>query len=298
MHPSTAVWLQRLMAESSLAASTVGKNTRRDITALLETGAIIRERVGSGTRYRIVDHEAVRGVVARHFPDLGAEFNAPARSMAVSMYRDAKRGVAGRRFPIYLRAIRMATWSNDHALLDVFEQTRRFGVSALLLERDDYWRTEQPLALIENSEPFLYLNRLYCNSDFGSAINYAGWTSYAVIDWLAYRHRAPRILYYADFDPVGLSNFLNLRQALGAQIELVVPGNFEALLVRYGKAKLLTKNLDKMPRLRNSEIGIVRRIAELLHKHGLGLEHEILLRDDLDFGAALTEVDETFGLRK
>ncbi|MGH8501904.1 MAG: hypothetical protein ACREVE_05420 [Gammaproteobacteria bacterium] len=284
-----------MLAETSLTASTAGKNTRHDLKALLETGAITRVRVGNGMRYRIVDHEAVRGVLARHFPDLGADVNAPARATAISMYRDAKRGVAGRRLLIYLRAIRKAVWSNGHALLDVFEHTRRFGVSALLLTPDDNWRTEQPLALIENSEPFLYLDRLYRNTDFDSAIYYAGWTSHAIIDWLANHHRAPRILYYADFDPVGLSNFLNLHQALGAQIELVVPRDFEALLVRYGKAQLLTKNLDKMPRLRNCEIGVVRRIAELLQKHGLGLEHEILLRNDLDFGATLTKFGGTCG---
>ncbi len=280
MRDATLNALVKLLKEGSLPASGLSHSTWRELQPLVDSGALAVATVGAGRRCLVVDAAAVEGLLRGCRPGWreGRRSDLSPRAAAVHFQRDAKRANSR---PVDLLPLR--GWQDDcqftagERTLAVAAHTRQYGVAALLIEADDAWTCNQPLAMIENKEPFLYAERLAGAADCGAITYYAGNLGTPLLNWLASRRRAPAIVFLPDYDPVGLANFLKARQASAAPVRLHVPDDFEARLARHGKARLLADNVRLLPSLQASGDEQVLSLLALMQRHGCGLEQEALL---------------------
>jgi len=100
-----------------------------------------------------------------------------------------------------------------------------------------------------------------------------------ILNWLSSSAMAQaRIIHCGDYDPVGLDEYLRLKTACPERAGLYLPADLDDLFSRYGKGEiLLGSNGAILARLRKIEDQEVRRIVELMDRHGVGLEQEVLL---------------------
>jgi hypothetical protein len=89
--------------------------------------------------------------------------------------------------------------------------------------------------------------------------------------------RKARVLHFGDYDPVGLDEYLRLREACPGRAELYLPQGLERLFARYSKPGLLRGTEAVLRRLRDCGLPEVRRVVDLMDRHGAGLEQEALL---------------------
>lgn len=113
----------------------------------------------------------------------------------------------------------------------------------------------------------------------GSLLYYTGTLSDLQLAWLAHHPRAPRIYYVADYDGVGLLNYVKLRQASGAPVEFWLMPGWRELLRRYGSAELWRRTRQQAESAA-ARLAVeqwpqtVRELRDALTAEGVALEHE------------------------
>jgi len=131
--------------------------------------------------------------------------------------------------------------------------------------------------IVENFEVFLHVDELLPALD--AALYAAGRLSRRTIEWLTTLDDA-QILHMGDYDPVGLDEYLRLRQALGPRVTLHIPtdlDDFEDRVRRYGRPDLLQTSADLLATVRRRADPAVNQVLEILDRHGKALEQEALL---------------------
>ena len=282
MHDGTYRTLRSLIEKGSIPSSALSGRTAQRLQPLLDSGALIRRRCGRGMILEVADRNALDAFLRRLFPhgatapmqSDGSTF--PPRGEAVALYRNAKRARAASAEPVLLRAIAPAVASRDSSKLDLLALTRTAGAACLLIDDGERWRIESRIAIVENLEVFLHFERLQTGRSIALYAN--GRLSGRVLDWLASREMSRcEFLHCGDYDPVGLDEYVRLRDRLGSRVVLHVPANLDGLLARYGKRGLIEDSAAILARLRRSPVPEVRRIAGIMDTTGCGLEQEALL---------------------
>lgn len=276
---TTAKFLQRLLNEKEIAYSQVPKTVKSYLESYINSGVIDKKRAGSGNKLILRQPDVVAGAVQSRFPQLEIADDIPQRAKAILQARDSKVGDKRHsQFILPLRAHNPTLWQNQEHVLPLDEHTHRYGCASLLLHPDDQWHTDKPLALLENQECFFNSEQLYNAANDWSFAYYSGMISEKLLNWLANKRRAEKIIHYPDFDPIGLMNYQKLTERVQRiyDVELAVPSNFEELLTTFGNDKIYLKNRSKMASLLNTEDITIRKIATILQKHGLGLEQEVI----------------------
>ena len=100
-----------------------------------------------------------------------------------------------------------------------------------------------------------------------------------VLDWLEAKPRASQIVFFPDYDGIGLQNFARLRERVGDACEFwMIPG-WRDLIQCYGNRKIWQDNLanyqDAIARLK--ALGMQPELADLccsLQSSGMALEQE------------------------
>lgn len=276
--------LARLLKEGGVPWSNVSNKQRDRLRPLREAGVLSVERSGSGRRLTVQNKEVVRQFANNEYPagldaaqtaaDSGEGEHLPA-SEAVAHFRDAKRGTGGDEVLLF-RGAPGTTITYEGTPLEIGQLTKIAGVAAVLLGSDTSVAVEEPLAVVENREAFLRFEdlgtsaRLACFGD--------GFLSARMVDWLGSLDiGADAIVHCPDYDPVGLSDFQRLHDACGEQVHLFWPDRLEFLIEKYGKADLYEDNAGLLDRLDGSSHPTIEQLLALLHRHGRGLEQEILL---------------------
>ncbi|MFO8071746.1 MAG: DUF2220 family protein [Polyangia bacterium] len=200
------------------------------------------------------------------------------RGEAVALFRDAKRARSAAAEPVLLRAAGEARAVRGEASIDLCELTRAAGAACLLVDDRPGWCLQGTVAVIENLEVFLSFEKLRTRAS--TALYSAGRLSRRVRSWLASDEmRSCDYLHCGDYDPVGLDEYLRLRDELGSRVELHLPPCIEALFRRYGKRELLRDSPAILARLRRVDLPSIRRVVSLMDETGCGLEQEALLLD-------------------
>jgi len=280
--------LARLLEEGSVPWSSVSARQRDELRPLREAGVLAVERSGGGRRLAVQNEEVVRQFAEKEYPSgleaaqAAAERQAEASlppSEAVAHFRDAKRGTAGDEVLLF-RGAPGTTITYDGTPFRVGHLTETAGVAAVVLGADTSIAVDGPLAVVENREAFLRFEAL------GTAAPVAcfggGRLSRRVVAWLATLDvGAGDLLHCPDYDPVGLAEFQRLQEACGARVRLFWPEGLEALLQKYGKARLYTENVHLLGRSEPSSSSSIAKLRAILHRQGQGLEQEVLLHEAL-----------------
>jgi hypothetical protein len=271
--------LAGLLDQGFLPASRLAPRSRRTLQPLFDAGVLEEVRSGGGRRVVVRDRPALERFARSTYPaglDGAPTAALPARSAAVATVRDAKRARTTDAEPVLLRGFGDACLQRSGELLEVAAWTRRAGLTAVRLDDGSPWGFAGTVAVVENLEVFLYLERLGLACDL--ALYAGGRLSGRALRWLA----SPPMgdccfLHCGDYDPVGLDEYLRLAAACPGRTQLHLPEDLEALLATYGKAELLRASPGVLTRLRRSPDPTVSRVVALLDRYGAGLEQEILL---------------------
>ena len=282
MNANIARAARTLLETGTLARSACSREFLVALAPLLDSDVVIEDRAGAGRRLVVRDPHALRDFIQHYFPNAPVPAGTSSRVAGVSRFRDTKAVTSDLPEIVTIRA-----W-NDDALhsagqpIALAEATRLHGVFAFLLQDTTRYTLHGPCALVENPAMFTQFEHLGLPPRI--AVYGHGRSSNRLLDWLA-AQTAPnfQLLHLPDYDPVGLDEFIRLRERLGARVQLHLPKNLADLFARHANNELLQKPSTQtlLAKLRLCQIAEVRTVLALIEKHNAGLEQEALLIEAL-----------------
>lgn len=280
MPDSLAKHLSSLLQGKRVPASTISARDRKKIQSLFATEVLEEVRIGGGRSVRLCDHPALLAYVKKNYPSgLGKkiQLKGSPRSNAIAQLRDAKKTSVTDAEILSFRAGGSANvLSRNGKLLPLTEWCDLADIAAVRLDDASQWTGFGVLAIVENLEVFLHFKKIGFETDL---IYYAaGRLSERVLRWLSSPGmQSCQIVHFGDYDPVGVDEYLRLKNACPGRVKMYVPDDLEKLLSRYGKAELLEDSKAILLRLRNEKDETTRYIVSLMDRYNCGLEQEILL---------------------
>lgn len=285
-HP-LAVALQRLLdADEPLLASQFTPAQRRELDALRQKiGGIACQIQGKAIRYQPTDRQRLLNYLRQIQPESATTdlSHLPQRAQNLGQSRDTKSGSSAHTYSyLLLKSLSAGViWHNQQQCLALTTLTAQHGVAALQIYTDDAWSSQQPLWLVENQALFDQPDWLPCDAT-GSLLYYAGQLSNRLLDWLAAKPRSSALILFSDYDGVGLSNFVRLKQRC-PQAQFWLMPHWQDKLARYGNEAIwknthgdfvrayaqLSAQLDHI-----DETDSVLALCQQLQQHGLALEQE------------------------
>ena len=279
MHtPTEYLTLCRLRDDGSVTRTSCSRRFLAMVAPLITTGVLQWEHVGAGKRLVVQNAKVLDDFLEQKYPNVWANTGS-LRLDGIAALRNSK-GIGG------ATAEFVILWGRENGRLgmgtefpDVAAASKRHGCFAFRLERQSDWHLSGTVALVENPDFFLYVERL---ENFPSlAILYSGRMSGRFIEWLADpKNSGASFVQYADYDPVGLAEYCRLEARLGSRVEFYIPDQIEVLFERYSNQDILcTKPVQQqlLGELRSVSIPVVERIRRLVEKHNAVLEQEALL---------------------
>lgn len=268
--------LSELLELGFVVRSRVTAPMRDRLAPLFHLGVLREERSGAGRHIRLHDRVALEQWIRTHYPSglSGVSGDLGHRAESVANYRDSKRAGSLAVSLVHLRGFGNTELRRRGAVLPLADMTRAYGVVGLAVDPRDAWQIAGTVAIVENLEFFMHVERLIPQAD--AALYSAGRVDGRVLQWLAAQQDV-RALHAGDYDPVGLDEYLKVRAAFGDRADLFVPDDFEELVVTYGQSELLTRSLAVYRRVRLHADERVKAVLDVLDRHGRGLEQEALL---------------------
>ena len=277
--------LDKLLATPGPSAATLFTPAqRRELDRFARhTGALRLSTQGRGASYLLIDAALARAHLSALRPTAIEELDAslPARANNIARMRDSKgrAHIHGTGY-LLLKAIGEAvTWQRgDGAKVDISAGTALSGAAAIAIETGDGWHTDAPIWLVENQALFDRLDWLPKDAH-GSIVYYGGQLSRLLLDWMAQRARSSRIVFFPDYDGVGLLNYARLREKSIAPVEFWLMPDWEERLRKYGSNRVW-QNTRKdfsaaLLRLETVEMPLeVKVLCQAMAEQGLALEHE------------------------
>lgn len=277
--------------DGKLAGSKLTEAQRTALNQFMrQTAAISHQTSGRGVIYRIKDPVTVERHWREISPSAGDVLDAdlPNRAANIAQSRMSKSAAHGHEcYYLLLRAVGNANWYSDNGdCLDLQDVTQKLGSAVLAIGGDceQSWYTQSELWLVENQALFDRLDWLPkgCNA---TVAYYSGHVRKQLIDWLASSKRVPRIWLFPDYDGVGLSNYLRIKQALGCQVKFWMMSHWEQRLIRYGNNKLWQDTAREFNAALPGLLPMIQDEPELcllleaMQRNGLALEQEVVWID-------------------
>lgn len=282
--------LRKLLARQDAAPASLFTDSQRVALDVLAsgTGFLTARAHGRGVVYQINN----RAGLAVHLRTLRPETvdsiapTLPARAASIATHRDSKANrVPHDLYYLVLKAVGDGVcWSHDDdRILDLSGSTRSAEAGALAIREDDRWKSDRPLWLVENQAPFDDTSWLPDDTR-ASVAYYAGQIPARLLAWLAHRPRVPEVILFADYDGVGLQNFVRLREQLKTSCEFWLMPNWHATLRKYGN-NTIWQNTQREFSAATARLAELHPSVELLElcalmsREGLALEHEAVWLD-------------------
>lgn len=271
-----ATRLAELQRCGSLRAAELSPRMRKRLEPLFRIEALVDVKAGGGRRVELRDAAALANWIRATYPAGldGVSPRLPARAEAAMNFRDTKRGRPLDVALVHVRGFGHARLVRDGAEHPIATLTATFGAASVVLDPSRPWQFQGRIGVVENLEVFLAVERLEPALDV--AVWAAGPLNGLVLDWLA-SQSGVSVVHFGDYDPIGLSEYLRLRAALGPRATLFVPADFEELLQKYGQRGLLAKSTAVFARVRKDADDAAKAVVAVIERHGLALEQETLL---------------------
>ena len=272
--------LLKLQGKSPLPASQFTQAQRSALDRFArQTGAVNCLRQGRGDVYSVCNQAVFEAHVTQLSPQVEPSIadQLPLRAQHVAHARDSKarRHQHGSYYPL-LKAVGDAViWREiDRGTdLELSAATWDFGAASLCIHPDDAWHTEQALWLVENQALFDRTDWLPEGTQ-ATLLYYGGHLDGRLLSWLGHRPRASRVTLFPDYDGVGLSNFVRLREALGDACDFWLMPQWESKLARYGSVQLWRDTLRHFTTAVAQLPAPVRELIEQMQHRGMALEQE------------------------
>lgn len=261
--PLIAALKKLLDADTPLFASQLTLAQRRHLdTVRQKIGGIACQLHGNSIRYQLTDRQRILNYLRHLQPEttMAEHANLPQRAQNIGQSRHSKSGQhAHQSSYVLLKSIsENVIWQqqqqSEQQQLKLTELTTQYGVAALKTHPDDTWSSQQPLWLIENQALFDQLDWLPSDAT-GSLLYYAGQLPNRLLDWLAATPRYSTLILFADYDGVGFSNFVRLKQRCPDAKFWLMP-HWQDKIVRYGNKEIW----------QNTHADFVRAYGQLLQQ--------------------------------
>lgn len=290
MNRALADALEKLLAHPGDAPASLFTTAQRSALDAFarSTGFVQTRPQGRGVIFRIDNRMGVETHVRSLRPDSAATLEArlPKRAANIATHRDSKAGGATHAFHYLLlkAAGDPVRWRHDDGrVLDLCAATRVSGAGVLAIETADAWRSDRPLWLVENRALFDRTDWLP-GETVASIAYYGGHIPARLLAWLAHNARVPEIILFADYDGVGLHNYVRLRDQVTVPCHFWMMPNWHALLRRYGSNEVWRNThaefMSAAARLAASDVPeAVLALCAAMSREGLALEHEAVWLD-------------------
>lgn len=272
--------LLKLQAKSPSPASQFTPAQRSALDRFArQTGAVNCLRQGRGDVYCVCHQALFDAHVGQLSPQVEPSIaeQLPLRAKNLAHARDSKAlRHQHERYYTLLKAVGDAvSWHEDErgVELALTAATGDFGAASLSVRPDDAWHSEQALWLIENQALFDRTDWLPEGTQ-ASLLYYGGQLDGRLLSWLGHRPRASRVILFADYDGVGLSNFVRLHEVLGDYCEFWLMPQWERKLARYGSVQLWRDTLRHFTTAVAQLPAPVRELTEQMQQLGMALEQE------------------------
>jgi len=247
------------------------------------TGAITLQRAGRGIVYRVLQPAVVAQHLRHHSPDGKAlHTGQPLRAGHIGQFRDSKGGQHHHEHHYVLLKARDPdlAWQNTKGeRLALGAQSRLQGAAALDVGLDGGWQCPGPLWLVENQALFDQADWL--PDATATLLYYRGQLSRALLAWLQRLNLDGPLVFFPDYDAVGLSNYCRLHAALSPPPQFWLMPQWADKLQRYGQSRLWKSQLDtwlaaeRYLRQHCADAGVIDLLAQM-RAHGLALEQEAI----------------------
>lgn len=284
--------LSRLVSEGRLPMSQVSASLLQLLRPLLEGGILQHTNSGRGEVLTVLRDHELRMWLSRKYPAFEGGVAIPEgaqRAAAVALRRDSKATRDG----VSQSLLAMRAWGSvaepvqiDGKPLEVTALTRTHNVAATVIGDVTVIDLGRARAmLVENLECFLAAETLGTDSTF--ALYSGGRVAERLIACLARSQigQTP-LLHLPDYDPVGLDDYLRLKQQLGERVRLFVPPDLEQRFERFSATSLITEKrrnrellerfMAERPEPTDWPCPESARVFQLIRHHGAGLEQEAL----------------------
>ncbi len=274
--------LGKLRDKGSIPCSAVSRAGMKKLQSLIHANVLSVRARGRGGVLHVESMDHLLQFIDSNYPS-GLEQTEEvdsSRGSSVLWHRDSKKHSERSAIPVLLRGlgnVRLLS-GNGSKIMDVSELTSSFGVAALMLRKDKMdIEYSGKIATVENLEVFTEFHKI-CKEDI-LVVYTGGRASGLLVSWLASSGMATAsVTHYGDYDPVGLSEYLRIKDGRSGPTDLFIPVNFETLVNKYGNTKLLEKSSNLIPRLRQCSDSSVIQVLSILMRKNKALEQEILLK--------------------
>jgi len=272
-----AARLQELLVSGGIPGTQLSAKMRTRLETLLRLGALVEVNAGRGRRIEVRDQEALLRWVESSYPSglSGIAASLSARAESVANHRNTKRGRALEVALVHMRGFGSCRLLRGDIEQPLATQTAAFGAAGVVIEPSQPWQfIGTTLGIVENQEVFMQIERIAPALD--AALWSAGPLSGHALKWLQSQAGLEGI-HFGDYDPVGLSEYLRYRAALGSRVRLYIPTDLEDRLVRFGQRELLERSSGIFAKVRREADEAVSTVLAIIDRHGLAIEHEALL---------------------
>ncbi|WP_020561568.1 hypothetical protein [Methylosarcina fibrata] len=255
-----------------------------------KTGAVRTKPQGSGLVYQIANlpllQEHLKSLRPHNADDLLDSL--PTRAANIAQTRNSKgKGHSHGHYYLLIKPIGSnVIWHHeDGRKLDLSAVSAIAGAGALAIQANDAWYTEQPLWLVENQALFNRLDWLPPEAK-GTITYYGGQIHGQLLKWLAARQRTPQMVFFPDYDGVGLLNYAKLLETACCPCTFWLIPDWKNLLQKYGNNSVWQNTLSDfhaaLPRLQAARMNDeVQELCVSLSTIGLALEHEVIWLSEL-----------------
>ena len=260
-------WLNKLIENGSLPESSIPKSAIIGVNNLIDLEYIQKRPVKNGIKFVLIDEDSLVNWMARIIKNIDPN-QTQNRAYSASKFRTAKKST--KTYPkVEIRFLK----NNTNVPSEFKELQNRIGSVNFYLMKEESWLTGK-LVLIENIESFLNSDDYFPNCDI--AVYYSGNMSDSLINYL--NESECTIVFFPDYDPVGMNNYCKIKDKLGDRVELFVPQNISELfesssyrIIDKNKNREILANLN-----RRSLPDEVIPIIQLIQKHHGGAEQELV----------------------
>ena len=260
-------WLNKLIENGSLPESSIPKSAITGVNNLIDLEYIQKMPVKNGIKFVLIDEDSLVNWMARIIKNIDSN-QTHDRAYAASKFRTAKKST--KNYPkVEIRFLK----NNTNVPSQFKELQDRIGSVNYYLTKEESWLTGK-IVLIENIESFLNSDDYFPNCDI--AVYYSGNISDSLINCL--NDSECTIVFFPDYDPVGMNNYCKIKDRLGDRVELFVPQNISELF-ESSSYRIIDKNKNReiLASLnRRSLPDEVIPIIQLIQKHHGGAEQELV----------------------
>ncbi|MCP5175908.1 MAG: hypothetical protein H6996_12515 [Moraxellaceae bacterium] len=270
-------------AQGSLASSQLSTAQRLALNEFAQqTGIVAQRPQGRGSLYMVVNQVQLAQYLSILQPiEPEQTHTLPKRTANLALYRNSKSQAHQHHY--YYALIKAMTgqeviWQHQQKTLPLTQLTHLAGCASLMIHSQDDWHSTQPLWLVENQALFDDLSWLPAEAT-GTVLYYAGHIHGVLLDWLAKQPRCSELILFADYDGVGLSNYVRLCERLQQQVQFWLMPNWQQKLQYMGNRELWLNNRplfdSSVAKLNHLEAAkAVMPLIEAMRYSALALEQE------------------------